>query len=33
VNDIALAATAVVQRLQDKKTGKWTCKILNYQTE
>ncbi|MGD9132524.1 MAG: general secretion pathway protein GspK [Desulfobacterales bacterium] len=33
VNDFALATTAVVQRLQDKKTGKWTCKILSYQTE
>jgi general secretion pathway protein K len=33
VNDITLATTAVVQRLQDKKTGKWTCKILSYQAD
>ena len=33
LNDFALATTAVVQRLQDEKTGKWTCKILSYQTD
>jgi post-segregation antitoxin (ccd killing protein) len=33
INDSALAATAVVQRLQSEKTGKWFCKILSYQTE
>jgi general secretion pathway protein K len=32
VNNATLTATAVVQRLQNKKTGKWTCKILSYQT-
>jgi general secretion pathway protein K len=33
VNDFALTTTAVVQRLKSKKTGKWYCKILSYQTE
>jgi general secretion pathway protein K len=33
VNDFALATTAVVQRLKSKKTGKWYCKILSWQTE
>jgi general secretion pathway protein K len=33
INDSALAATAVVQRLQSEKTGKWLCRILSYQTE
>jgi general secretion pathway protein K len=33
INDSALAATAVVQRLQSEKTGKWFCRILSYQTE
>jgi general secretion pathway protein K len=32
INDSALAATAVVQRLQSEKTGKWLCRILSYQT-
>ena len=33
VNNATLTATAVVQRLQSKTTGKWTCKILSYQTD
>jgi general secretion pathway protein K len=33
VNDFELATTAVVQRLKSKKTGKWYCKILSWQTE
>jgi len=33
VNNAALNATVVVQRLQNTKTGKWACKILSYQTE
>ena len=32
VNDSVLTASAVVQRLKNAKTGKWTCKILSYQT-
>jgi len=33
VNNSELTATAVVQRLQNSKTGKWACKILSYQTD
>lgn len=33
VNSSVLTVTAVVQRLKNAKTGKWTCKILSYQTE
>ena len=33
VNNATLTATAVVQRLQNTKTGKWDCKIVSYQTE
>jgi len=33
VNNATLTATAVVQRLQSKTTGKWYCKILSWQTE
>jgi general secretion pathway protein K len=32
VNNTALTVTAVVQRTQNAKTGKWTCKILSWQT-
>lgn len=32
LNDVKLKATAVVHREQNKKTGKWTCKILSWQT-
>ncbi|HAO20289.1 MAG TPA: hypothetical protein DCQ37_07260 [Desulfobacteraceae bacterium] len=32
MNDVRLKATAVVHREQNKKTGKWTCKILSWQT-
>jgi cobyrinic acid a,c-diamide synthase len=32
MNDFALATTAVVQRLKSKKTGKWYCKILSWQS-
>ena len=33
VNSTELTVTAVVQRTQNAKSGKWTCKILSYQTE
>jgi general secretion pathway protein K len=33
VNDSVLTATAVVQRLKSAKTGKWSCKVLSWQTE
>ena len=33
MNNSALTVTAVVQREKNAKTGKWTCKILSYQTE
>jgi general secretion pathway protein K len=33
VNNSVLTVTAVVQRMQSAKTGKWTCKILSYQTD
>lgn len=33
VNNTELTVTAVVQRTQNAKSGKWTCKILSYQTE
>ncbi len=32
VNDSVLTTTAVVQRLKNEKTGKWSCKILSYQS-
>lgn len=32
VNNSTLTVTAVVQRTQSEKTGKWNCKILSYQT-
>jgi len=31
VNNTVLTVTAVVQRTQNAKTGKWTCKILSWQ--
>jgi general secretion pathway protein K len=33
VNNSGLTVTAVVQRTQNPKSGKWTCKILSWQTE
>jgi general secretion pathway protein K len=33
INNSVLTATAVVQRIQSPKTGKWTCKILSWETE
>ena len=33
VNDSVLTATAVVQRLKNAKTGKWSCKILSWETD
>ena len=33
INNATLTATAVVQRVKTKKSGKWTCEILSYQTE
>jgi len=33
LNNHVLTATAVVQRLKNGKTGKWTCKILSYQID
>ena len=33
MSNSGLSATAVVQRIKSEKTGKWTCKILSYQTE
>jgi hypothetical protein len=32
VNDSVLTTTAVVQRSQSEKTGKWSCQILSYQS-
>ena len=32
VNDSVLTTTAVVQRLKSEKTGKWSCKLLSYQS-
>jgi len=31
-NDIKVTLTAIVERRQDEKSGKWYCKILNWQT-
>ena len=33
VNNSAMTATAVGQRIKNNKTGKWRCQILSYQTE
>jgi general secretion pathway protein K len=33
LNNQKLTTTSVVERLKNEKTGKWTCKILSYQTE
>ncbi|MGD2186068.1 MAG: general secretion pathway protein GspK [Desulfobacterales bacterium] len=33
VNNTVLTVTAVVQRIKSAKTGKWSCKILSYQTD
>lgn len=33
VNDSVLTTTAVIQRLKNEKTGKWSCKILSYQSD
>ncbi len=33
VNNSVFVATAVVHRQQHAETGKWTCKIISYQTE
>jgi len=33
VNNSVLAVTAVVQRIQNTETGKWTCKILSWETQ
>ena len=33
VNNSIMTATAVVQRIKNAKTGKWSCKILSYQTD
>ena len=33
VNNSVLTATAVVQRLKNAKTGKWSCKILSWETD
>lgn len=32
INNSVMTATAVVQRMQNDKTGKWRCKILSWQT-
>ena len=32
VNDSVLTTTAVVQRLKSEKTGKWSCKILSWES-
>jgi general secretion pathway protein K len=32
LNNSGLTVTAVVRRIQTEKTGKWTCKILSWQT-
>jgi general secretion pathway protein K len=33
LNNTKVTATAVVQRIKNAETGKWTCKILSWQTE
>jgi len=33
VNDIQIAVIAVVKRVQNPKSGKWICQVLNWQTE
>jgi general secretion pathway protein K len=33
VNDSVLTATAVVERQKNEKSGKWTCKILSWNTQ
>jgi general secretion pathway protein K len=33
LNDHKLTTTSVVQRVKNEKTGKWTCKILSWETE
>ena len=33
LNETRLTATAVIQRLQNAKTGKWTCRILSRQMQ
>ena len=33
LNDIQTAVIAVVQRVQNSESGKWTCQVLNWKTE
>jgi len=33
INNSLLTVTAVVQRIKNDKTGKWTCKILSWETQ
>jgi general secretion pathway protein K len=33
INDIQTAVIAVVQRVQNPESGKWSCKVLNWKTE
>ncbi len=33
LNNIKSLVTAVVQRVQTPKSGKWTCKVLSWQTQ
>jgi general secretion pathway protein K len=30
-NDVKMTLVAVIKRIQEKKTGKWRCKVLNWQ--
>jgi general secretion pathway protein K len=32
-SNIKSSVTAVVQRVQNSQSGKWTCKVLNWQTQ
>ena len=33
LHEFKLKTTAVVQRIRDTKTGKWTCKTLSWKTD
>ena len=33
LNDIQSSVIAVVQRVQNPESGKWSCKVLNWKTQ
>jgi len=32
LNEVKLTLSAVIHREQDKKTGKWKCRVLSWET-